>query len=538
MDSAIPRTEPVIDLTHPSGEGIVPAHEYVGTDASCGRCGGDRFTARHVSAAPPRLSELAPSSDVIGASDGSDGSIVRGVGERLRAWWSRYVAVLKPEDLDLLVLWTLHAWYVHDIGTTPRLLVHSPLPESGKTTVLEHLERLCPKPLQMSTLRSPALLPRALASGPMTVLLDEVDKNLRPDKDGVGDLLAVLNSGYKRGGSAPVLVPAGEVGWRVQKLPTYAVLAMAGLSGTELPADLMTRTIRLLVLPDTDGTVEDSDWEEIEQAAEELRQDIYSWAQATELSKPLMPAGVVGRGKERWRPLWRVAHALGGDWPARCKALIDQEAEELRSDREDGVTRDAAPMVLLRDVLDNWPPNATAWKADDIAQVLRISEQRWRPTQDYPNGLTAQRVGRYMAKFGLRSARGSSATVRLGYRRTDVLAVAKRLGLPTPRANPYTPPPINASIHMGTNKPPTPMKPSEPSEPSEASASPPPPSGMPCTVCGEPLPTFALLLDQEVHEHCEAAGLVCTVCGLPMVGDFLGDGKHPNCGAGGSNGQR
>ena len=41
---------------------------------------------------------------------------------------------------------------------------------------------------------------------------------------------------------------------------------MAG-NNPNLPADTASRQIRVLLMPDIDGTVEDSDWEYIEDAA-------------------------------------------------------------------------------------------------------------------------------------------------------------------------------------------------------------------------------------------------------------------------------
>jgi len=79
----------------------------------------------------------------------------------------------------------------------------------------------------MASLSSPALLTRMLDAGMRTILIDEADRSLNPDKEGVAELLAVLNSGYKRGDTRPVLVPTKD-GWRVSEMPTYCPVVMAG----------------------------------------------------------------------------------------------------------------------------------------------------------------------------------------------------------------------------------------------------------------------------------------------------------------------
>src|SRR5690606_25804692 len=119
----------------------------------------------------------------------------------VRAWLARFVVTMSGDDLDLLALWAAHTHVCVETYTTPRLVLDSPVPGSGKTTVLEHLERLCMHPVQMASLSSPALLTRMLDAGLRTLLIDEADRSLSPDKPEVAELIAVLNSGYKRGGT-------------------------------------------------------------------------------------------------------------------------------------------------------------------------------------------------------------------------------------------------------------------------------------------------------------------------------------------------
>ena len=204
-------------------------------------------------------------------SDGLAGSIEGGTAtghelDEVREWLGRFVCTTGDADLDLLTLWAAHTRLCMETYTTPRLILDSPVPGSGKTTVLEHLERLCLHPVQMASLSSPALLTRMLDAGLRTVLIDEADRSLNPNKDGVAELLAVLNSGYKRGGTRPVLVPAKEGGWRPVEMQTFCPVAMAG-NNPNLPEDTKSRSIRVLLMPDIHGTAEESDWELIDEEA-------------------------------------------------------------------------------------------------------------------------------------------------------------------------------------------------------------------------------------------------------------------------------
>jgi hypothetical protein len=229
--------------------------------------------------------------------------------DRGEQWLKRFLVVIDPLDLKLLVLWIVSTHLALELYTTPRLLLDSSMPGSGKTTALDHMSRLTCDPVQMSSVSSSAMLVRVLENGIRTILIDEVDKSLRADKPGVADIIAILNSGYRRGATRPVLVPTKGGGWETKEMPTFAPCAMAGIS-PNLPDDTRSRAIRILLMPDLDGAVEDSDWEFIEDDAAELHAAIAAFADVVRGSvagmKVELPEGCIGRAKEKWRPLKRV----------------------------------------------------------------------------------------------------------------------------------------------------------------------------------------------------------------------------------------
>ena len=193
------------------------------------------------------------------AEDNPDGAAVL---DAIADWFSRFIRVTDPDDLNLLTLWVAHTHMADALYTTPRLQLDSIMPGSGKTTVLDHMSRLCLNAIQAATLTSPALIPRLLEQGPATLLLDEVDRSLAPDRPGVGEMLGILNSGYRVGATRPVLVPQKGGGWEVEHMTTFAPVVLAG-NAPNLPDDVRSRNLRILLMPDLDGSVEDSDWEHI-----------------------------------------------------------------------------------------------------------------------------------------------------------------------------------------------------------------------------------------------------------------------------------
>lgn len=383
---------------------------------------------------PAPVAPAAPDAPV--SWDGVQQTGAASVLDDVRTWLGRFVCTIRDSDLDLLTLWAAHTHLVMETYTTPRLILDSPVPGSGKTTVLEHLERLCLHPVQMASLSSPALLTRMLDAGMRTVLIDEADRSLNPDKEGVGELLAVLNSGYKRGGTRPVLVSGKQGSWDVKEMPTYSPVVMAGNS-PRLPEDTLSRTIRVLLLPDLDGRVEESDWELFDQPARTLGERLAAWAEGVRdevrATRPELPEGIKGRSRERWSPLKRVAEAVGGRWPAVVDELALNDKEQQDMDREDGMVRDRPAVVLLKHLHELWPEGeGFVPTAHLVAAMVASHPDDWGFRSPFGKDLTAQRLGRMLvSSYGVNSTRLVRTGPR-GYTWSSLLPVWRRMGVVKP----------------------------------------------------------------------------------------------------------
>lgn len=361
--------------------------------------------------------------------------------DRVRKWFGRFVLTVHDADLDVLTLWAAHTHLAVETYTTPRLVIDSPIPGAGKTTVLDHLSRLCLRPVQAASLSSPAMLARLLDRELRTILIDEVDRNLNPKRDGVEDLIAVLNAGYKRGATRPVLVPTKD-GWDVREMPTFAPVAMAG-NAPNLPEDTRSRTIRVLLLPDLEGRVEASDWEEIEIDAADLGAALAEWAEmvreAVRTIRPPMPDGCIGRSKERWAPLRRVAEVAGGRWPETADALIHRDLHEAAMDREDGMVTTPPAVALLRDIYEVWTPTVDFIPTSRLVPDLIAHNPRmWGAESPYGKALTFQRLGRMLAQgFKVNSSRQGDGP--RGYYRQSIAPVWRRMGVLPPGDEPTGP---------------------------------------------------------------------------------------------------
>lgn len=350
----------------------------------------------------------------------------------MRDWFSRFVCVMDDLDLDLLTLWAAHTHVAFETYTTPRLVLDSSMPGSGKTTVLEHLSRLCLSPVQAASLSSPALLTRMLDKGMRTILIDEVDRSLDPKKPGVEDLIAVLNSGYKRGATRPVLVPGKGGDWEVSEMSTFSPVAMAG-NAPNLPDDTRSRCIRVLLMPDLEGRVESSDWEEIEEEAQALGQRLTEVAEEirgfVRTVRPDLPEGCIGRIKERWHPIKRVAAAASPHWAAVADELIRRDIEEAAMDREDGLNHLPPAVVLLKNIREVWEPSeAFVPSIQLLSRLIEHNPGMWSAASSYGKELNSQRLGRMLVTaFKLHSSRQGDS--RRGYFRNSLEIIWRRMGI-------------------------------------------------------------------------------------------------------------
>lgn len=349
----------------------------------------------------------------------------------LRKWFGRYICVTDLRDLDLLALFTVSTYLARELYTTPRIQIDSVLPDSGKTTVLDHLKRLAYNPIQAASLSSPALLPRLLDTGIRTVLLDEIDRSLHPDKPGVGELLAILNTGYRVGATRPVLVPAQGGGWTANEMSTFAPVVMAG-NNPNLPDDTKSRVIRVLLMPDLEGVAEDSDWEHIEDKAVRLKTAVEVFAEqirdtVTGLSVDL-PKGCIGRMREKWRPLKRVAVAAGGDWPATVDELIKRDLEDREAERDAGLRTLPPGMVALTDLYKVWPKGQTFVPTRELLELLKShNPEYWGPSSNFGKPLTERRLGFLVSQASKVTSQRPDTHGPRGYVRAELEPVWQRL---------------------------------------------------------------------------------------------------------------
>jgi hypothetical protein len=308
----------------------------------------------------------------------------------------RFSAFPSRHCAPTLALWYAHTHIAEQLYVTPRLILDSAEPGSGKTRVLEVAQYLVAAP-EMTLSASRAALFRMVAAGPITILFDEVD-TIFNNKTGGGndDLRALLNAGYKRSATIPRYDAKTS---SVQRFPVYTPAALAGIAGG-MPATITTRAITIhMRRRRPDEQVEPFRERSVEQQAIPLRSALAEWvgsASGIVDAEPVMPDGVTDRSAEIWEPLIAIADAAGDHWPdmarAACAYFVHTHLP----------SADSVGVELLADLRDLFTAAGTDRLAsrDIIPALLTMDDGPWSGLADQPLG--PRRLARELARYGVR----------------------------------------------------------------------------------------------------------------------------------------
>ncbi len=269
-----------------------------------------------------------------------DGARVLGYARQLLTRYARFPSAAAA---DAATLWAAHAHARDKDGTlvwqaTPRLMLLSSEPGSGKSRVLELLGWLCPSTFGLDTEPTAAGLAWTLSAEHATGLIDEADVLFGAGKRRES-IRAILNSGYRRNGT--ILRMRGGKGERQR---VFGPVALAGLdvlqtSTGESLAPLFSRAIVVRMRKAAEA-VPPLDREGCAAAAR-IRTALALWTAGVRdeaaQAQPGLPAWLMNRPAEIWTPLLAIADAAGSGWPERAREACEELARysDIAGERDD-----------------------------------------------------------------------------------------------------------------------------------------------------------------------------------------------------------
>jgi hypothetical protein len=312
----------------------------------------------------------------------------------VEAEFRRYV-VGSDELYIALVLWVAHTHVFEVFDCTPYLHLTSPERQCGKTRALEVSKLLVARAVGSSSLTGPALFRTIEAERP-TLLIDEADNvfRARDDSERLGDILGVLNDGFRRGGSVVRLVGKNH---EPRAFSTYCPKIIASIGG--LPDTLADRCVPLRLRRKlAHESVERFRYRVAAPQLEALRAQlgvaVAAHSDALGAAFPELPTALSDRQGDAWEPLFAIADAAGGNWPARVRAA----AVELHAHGAETVVEPE----LLRDIRE-------VFDADSLSRITsmelgtaleRLDGSGWAEVRG-GRGLTAYHLAKLLKPYGV-----------------------------------------------------------------------------------------------------------------------------------------
>ena len=337
----------------------------------------------------------------------------------IRNMITKYV-VLTPQQADAVALWVAHTWTFEATETTPYLSITSPEKRSGKTRLLETLERLVRKPW-FTGRTSAAALYRKVDKELPTLLLDEIDATLKGDKELSETLRGILNTGHRKGGAVTITVGQGSH-FDVRDFSTFCPKAIAGIGG--LPDTVADRSIPIeLKRKAKPEPVARFRHRNVLKESEPIRSRLKAWAEGNvdrvaELIEagPELPLTLSDRAADGWEPLVAIADLAGSEWSERAR----RAATTISADEEDVGSIGVRLLTDIATVFEgrvDQPNISTAGLLSDLGEMAEAPWSDWFGKQ-----ITARQLAKWLNPYGIKS-RG----IRLGdqtpkgYRREDFI---------------------------------------------------------------------------------------------------------------------
>lgn len=223
----------------------------------------------------------------------------------------RYV-IASPAQLDVLALWAVHTWAIGAFYITPYLHITSAQKGCAKSLLLEILDCLVAKPLRAGYVTA-AALKSAVNEWHPTLLLDEVDQQMKGSKEMASILRGLLNFGAKRGTPYISSVKKSDGNFKPEKFDCFCAKALAGIghlwetvADRSLPIRLQRR---LDSEPISEFRPDDAAWHLVP-----LRKATESWVRAhlEEIRQARPKAPALNREADLMKPLLAIGEVAGG----------------------------------------------------------------------------------------------------------------------------------------------------------------------------------------------------------------------------------
>ena len=301
--------------------------------------------------------------------------------------------VMEVGSAETVALWVLHAHAFDAFQISPRLGITSPEKRCGKSTALDVVQHLSPRPLPTVNTTAAAIF-RTIEAARPTLLIDEADTFLNNNED----IRGVLNSGHRRSGAFALRLVGDN--HEPRQFSTWAAVAIALIG--KLPDTLQDRALlirmrrRLSSEAITPFRADRTDDLRI------LARKAARWAndnlEALRAMDPAIPPTITNRDADNWRPLIAIADAAGGEWPAHARVIAETMVDKAEGDENSVKT------LLLEDIRSVFATKSVDKlpSAELVEALLAMKDRPWPELGRAAKPITQNKLAGLLKDFGIR----------------------------------------------------------------------------------------------------------------------------------------
>ena len=249
----------------------------------------------------------------------------------------KYLHFANPVLHEFIATWIIGTYFHRMFPSYPYIHLNGNA-HSGKTKCLTLIASLAFN-AEMSFNNTAAYMVRLIHDNSATCCMDEVESLRRAKDEDSKALLAMLNSGYKRGSFSGKMEPKKPNGWVRVRLESYSPKVLAGID--TLPATLSTRCIPIIMARSINKEVVNSEINQLDSVWSKIRNNLYrsllthhhlveeTYAELTDLE-------IAGRPWELWKPILAIAKCINQETYERIRILaleIESNKKEIESEQ-------------------------------------------------------------------------------------------------------------------------------------------------------------------------------------------------------------
>jgi hypothetical protein len=342
------------------------------------------------------------------------------------AYLRRFV-VLSEDQYVAVALWVAATHVMEAAEVAPLLHIRSPEKGSGKSVLLDVLEKIVAAPWPVSATSTSAFFRKIDCDHP-TVLFDEIDQVFAGKTEDHADLTSAINSGIYR--DHPVCrTERVKGGFKLVDFDVFGPKAIAGI-GTQVPETIIDRSIPIIMKRKT----AEEKVEKLRRRREgrygaqgpTLQRDLTTWsAQNTKAltqlieDDPPLPDTLSARAQDLIEILCAVADSAGGDWGERARGALERIIlDGAQTEGEYPLPKRALADCRTVFAAKGNPDKLTS--AELVAAMRRLDDGPWGEKQDGKVPLNPGKLAFYLRNYSIKpgTKRFGDYTAK-GYERAD-----------------------------------------------------------------------------------------------------------------------